>query len=107
MRMVLVEMDGVRVRGGMIEEEEGGGRGATGEGNEGDGDEETTIGGGMGTDMVVMSDAIAILFCCFSFPPQNVYYSASRHERARTGLRLRRMTFPAVLEKWRFRTECE
>lgn len=57
--MVLVEMDGVRVRGGMIEEEEGGGRGAAGgEGEEGDGDEETMIGG-MGTDMVVMSDAIA------------------------------------------------
>lgn len=107
MRMVLVEMDGVRVRGGMIEDEEGGGRGAVeGEGEEGDGDEETMIGG-MGTDMVVMSDAIAVLFGCFSFPPQYVFYSASRHERATTGLTLRRMTFPAVLEKWRFRTECE
>ena len=65
--MVLVEMDGVRVRGGIIEEEEGGGRGAAGEGEEGDGDEETTIGGGMGTDMVVMSDAIAVRFFLAAF----------------------------------------
>ena len=66
MRMVLLEMDGVRVRGGIIEEEEGGGRGAAGEGEEGDGDEETTIGG-MGTDMVVMSDAIAVRFFLAAF----------------------------------------
>ena len=67
MRMVLLEMDGVRVRGGIIEEEEGGGRGAAAGGGEGgDGDEETTIGG-MGTDMVVMSDAIAVRFFLAAF----------------------------------------
>lgn len=67
MRMVLVEMDGVRVRGGMIEEEAGGRGAVEGEGEEGDGDEETMIGG-MGTDMVVMSDAIAVLFWLLFFP---------------------------------------
>ena len=87
-RMVLLEMDGVRVRGGIIEEEEGGGRGAAGEGEEGDGDEETTIGGAMGTDMVVMSEAIAVLFCCFSFPfPECTLFGvASRKGENRSAL---------------------
>lgn len=66
--MVLEEMDGLRVRGGISEEGEGG----AAEG--GDEAEEITIGG-TGTDMVVMSEAIVLLypalfafsFCSLSF----------------------------------------
>lgn len=73
----------------MIEEEVGG-RGAAaaaeGGGEEGDGDEETTIGG-MGTDMVVMSDAIVIPSLAFLFPSSSMYIGCRVTKgRARTGL---------------------
>lgn len=64
-------MDGLRVRGGITEEEGEGGAGS-GSGTEGGDEAEEMIIGGTGTDMVVMSEAIVLLYpaLCFllSFP---------------------------------------